>query len=187
MKKQIFLLLIFSSLTIIGCKNKDKEQIKETNEQTKVKNQFSLNLQYPEIDSASSPLEIKKSVENVIETIDQSQSELKKKEMIITLYNISNTPLTIWYSNNIPIKIVHGVTNDSGKFDGQFKYYLKNGKLWYSDQIFAKYLFQDEKLKYWMNELWNINDIPVKSFTDRENQLLETVKSIITKSEQQSN
>jgi len=184
MKKQLFLLLIFSSLTAIGCKNNDKEPIKKFNDQTEVQDEFSLNLTYPEIVLDSNPLELKKSVEKVIEIIDQSQSKLKKKELIITLSNISNTPLTIWYYNKIPLKIVHGVADDSGKIDGQFKYYLKNGKLWYSDQIFARYLFQDEKLMYWMDEQWNINDIPLKSFSNRENQLIETVKILIAKSEQ---
>ena len=94
--------------------------------------------------------------------------KLKKKQLKTTLFNIPNTPVTIWYANGKPVKIEYGVTDDSGTFDGVFQYYLKDGKLWFANQIFANYIFQNNELKYWLDENWNVNEIPKKDFKGAE-------------------
>lgn len=185
MKKQFILLAILSTITFVGCKTNEKKQVQETETKKEVvkevAKEFVLNLDYPNISSTANATEIKSSVEKVTHKINQSLSKLKKKKTTIDLNNIPNTPLTIWYSNNTPIKVTHGVGDDSGKIDGEFNYYLKDGKIWYSDQIFARYLFDNNKLKYWMDEQWNSNNIPANDFTDRQNQLIKSLNHLLKK------
>lgn len=187
MKKQLITLAILSTITIVGCKTNEKKQVQETETKKEVvkevAKEFVLNIDYPDISTTTNATGIKSSVEKVTHKINQSLSKLKKKKTTIDLNNIANTPLTIWYSNNTPIKVTHGVGDDSGKIDGEFSYYLKNGKIWYSEQIFARYLFDNNKLKYWMDEQWNINDYPANDITDRQNQLIKTLNHLIEKGE----
>ena len=184
MKKSPFIVLCFSILVVFSCKQTNEEASIEPKIETKPINlapkEDSLQIDFPEISVNSTPTEIKKVIEETVATIDQSLSKLKKKEGAITLYQIPNTPLTIWYYNNSPIKIEHGVANDSGKIESTFKYYLNENGVWYSDQLFAKYIFQNQELIFWMDSEWNVNEIPVENFKAREKHLRETVQFLIS-------
>lgn len=184
MKNQLIVLLLLFAFAFNSCKTKEKETTPITNEETTAINEFSLTVDYPVISSSSNPSEIKKSVESVTKIIDQAEEKFTKEALTLTLNNTANTPATIWYNNTTPIKITHGVANDAGAINGEFSYYLKEGKLWYSDQLFAKYLFEGEKLKYWMDAQWNVNNVSQENFTNREKQLLETVNSILKETNQ---
>jgi len=103
----------------------------------------------------------------------------------LTLNEIQNTPVDIWYQNGIPIKIEHGVTDDSGEFSGKFTYYLNQGKIWYSEQIYARYLFENDALKYWMDEGWNINEIPSEDMKTRGDDLTRIISFLVDEMKKQ--
>jgi hypothetical protein len=176
-------LFLFSILVICSCNN-NKEKVKEiksyTMEVEKLRNENILQIEFPKIISNMDQSDLKNKIENVVSKIDKSLPDLEKKSKLVTLNKIQNTPVTIWYSYNKPIKIEHGVTDDAGKFTGVFTYYLNQEKVWFSNQIFAKYLFQDDKLKYWMNEEWSINDIPANDFKDQEKRITGIVNYLIS-------
>ena len=152
----------------------------EANTKTETnKNKPVLEINLPKINGSSGINDVVSAYKSQIGKVESALSKLQKKEIKTTLFNTPNTPVTIWYSDNKPVKITYGVTDDSGAFDGVFTYYLKDGKLWFSDQIFAKYIFQDNKLKYWLDENWNENDIPAKDFKDREKSVLNNVNTLL--------
>jgi len=137
----------------------------------------------PNISNTTNSNEIRQTCESVIAGINDSLPKLKKVEKKLTYQQVPNTPVTIWYSDtNLPVKIECAVTDDSGDFKGDLiQFYFINGQFWYSDQIFARYLFDSNKLKYWMDENWNINEIPADIFKERESILKSDVEKFLFK------
>jgi len=184
MRKKTNVLMIIGVLiiTLIGCKNDVKKA--ETNEVVKpkveVKKENSdLQINLPDIGATTKIKDIESAYKTQIKKVDAALPKLKKKQLKTMLFNVPNTPVTIWYANGKPVKIEYGVTDDSGAFDGVFQYYLKDGKLWYANQIFANYIFQNNELKYWLDENWSVNEIPKKDFKDAEKNILSSVNTVI--------
>jgi hypothetical protein len=135
----------------------------------------------PKFTKTTKSYEIKQTCESIVIAIDKALPELKKIEKKLLYDNVSKTPVTIWYSNNnVPVKIECAVTDDSGAFTDKVKYYFINGQFFYSDQIFARYIFDSNKLIFWMDENWNINEIPLNNFKDREMFLNSEVKRLLS-------
>ncbi|HAH23073.1 MAG TPA: hypothetical protein DCL77_04805 [Prolixibacteraceae bacterium] len=136
----------------------------------------------PKLTKSTIIYEIKKACEPIIDRIDSSLSKLKKVEKKLTIYAVPHTPVTIWYSEiDQPVKIECAVTDDSGVFTNTFKFYFLDGHLWYSDQIFARYLFDVDKLQFWMDENWKINDIPTVDFNNREASIKGIIAELLSK------
>jgi hypothetical protein len=176
--KIVFVLLfIFPELIALQAQENVKSKIKKEERSGSIE----LMNTPPKFTSSSNSSEIKKVCLSIITLINNELPALRKVEKKIRYENVDNTPVTIWYSkNNLPVKIDCAVTDDSGKFTDIISFYFINGRLWYSDQIFARYIFDSNKLKYWMDENWNINEIPVKDFTDREMLLKSDIKKLLS-------
>jgi hypothetical protein len=133
---------------------------------------------FPEINQMANSDEIRSISESMITEIDKALPKLKKVEKKLTLFDIAETPATIWYSDSdLPVKIEHGVANDSGEFTGKFQYFFIKGQLWYSDQIYARYLFESDHLIRWMDENWRESEDNPQYLKARE----EVIKSNIVK------
>ena len=190
MKKQsnklVIISLSFMAIMLLNCKkieNKVETNVK-INEAVKPKvdlkkNKTELQIDILKISTTTDIKDIEAAYKLQIKKVEAALPNLEKKQKKVTLFNISNTPITIWYADKKPVKIERGVTGDDGSFDGVFQYYLKDGKLWFSDQIFAKYVFQNNELKYWLDENWNVNAIPEKDFKGAEKRIIEVVDSMI--------
>ena len=175
---------LFLGFLFLGC------QIKNSNskERETLKQEKSISVEWinttPKFTNKANSYEIRQVCDSVISMIDNSLSNLKKVEKKLTIYKIPNTPITIWYSDsNLPVKIEHAVTNDAGEFSGKFQYYFISGRFWYSDQIFAKYLFDSGKLIFWMDEHWRINEISENNFKDREAIIKSVVEKLLTENQ----
>lgn len=178
--KIIIVYYLFMGFLFIGCQSKNSNSKKpEILEQEKSKS-IELIKTAPKFTDTTNSNEIKQVCDSVISMVDNSLPKLKKVEKKLTIYKTPNTPVTIWYSDsNLPVKIEHAVTDDSREFSGKFQYYFINGQFWYSDQIFAKYIFDSGKLIYWMDEHWRINEISANNFKDRETSIKSVVEKLL--------
>jgi len=185
-RKLVIISLSFMALTLFNCKkteNKVETNVK-TNTEVKAKvnlkkDKTELQLDIPKINTTTNIKDVENTYKLQIKKTEAALHKLEKKQKKVTLIDIPNTPISIWYANKKPVKIECGVTGDTGDFDGVFQYYLKDGKVWFTDQIFAKYVFQDNELKYWLDENWNVNEIPEKDFKDAEKRIIRIVDTMI--------
>ena len=169
--------LIFGML-LTGCLNRNGNTIIPGKVEQKISESIELINTFPRINNTTNSNEIRQTCDSIILIIDRNLPKLKKMEKKITIYNTPNTPVTIWYSDsNLPVKIEHAVTDDSGEFSGKFQYYFIAGQFWYSNQIFARFIFDNNKLIYWLDKHWRINEIPANDFKNRE----MTIKADIEK------
>jgi hypothetical protein len=158
-------------------KNNSEPQLEVKNEDSK---SIDLGVTMPLLTNNSNSEEIRNKCESTISIIDNSLSKLEKFETKLTFNNVADTPVTIWYANsNMPVKIEHSVTDDFGKFTDKFHYYFIDGQLWYSNQIFARYIFNSGKLLFWMDENWGINNIPSNDFKNREIVIKSNVEQLL--------
>ncbi|MFO7703189.1 MAG: hypothetical protein R6V37_09415 [Psychroflexus maritimus] len=181
MKREIICSLILL-LLLLGCINSNQSKPITINEEQKKSD--SVSITWPKLSPRASSEEIRITCDSVTTKINKTLPKLKKIEKKITLYNVPNTPVSIWYSKaNLPVKIEHAVANESKEFTGKFHYYFINGNLWYSNQIYAKYIFENNQLSFWLNEHWNINEVTEKNYKDREKNLQKDIAKLLTKKE----
>ena len=189
MKAPTVLILILSLLIFDSCKNQPENKITKEKaapvELGSEQNKTSASIEFPIIETNLTPSERKNKIEGVLGKINERLPEFEKKSKSLTLNEVQNTPVDIWYQNGIPIKIEHGVTDDSGEFSGKFTYYLNQGKIWYSEQIYARYLFENDALKYWMDEGWNINEIPSEDMKTRGDDLTRIISYLVDEMKKQ--
>lgn len=105
-------------------------------------------------------------------------------ETKILLDEIENTPVVIWYDTDKRlIKTQYGVTDDTGEFTGNFTLYFTNGKLWCSDWINAKFIFDENcKLKYWLDQSWKISESKeTANFEEKEEMNFKTLNELLSK------
>jgi hypothetical protein len=176
--QKIFIYQIILSLALFGCQS-SQEKAKESD--LFEKDKFDpKELIAPRFESTTDSNTIRASCEPIINEIDISLSELQKIEKKTSFYGVDNTPVSIWYSSsNVPVKIECAVTNDSGVFSGVFQFYFIDGQLWYSDQIFARYLFSADSLQFWLDENWKNNNVPDSELKVRENVIREEIWRVI--------
>lgn len=184
MRKRIIPYFLSFGLFLVGCQTKsDSTKVNKIYSDTcsHVESAETVNTSLAST-LTSGTTDIRLICEPIIANIDSSLPNLTKIEKQSNVYDVPNTPVSIWYSNDkLPVKIECGVTDDGGEFTGVFKFYFIKGQLWYSDQIFARYLFESDKLKYWMDEDWNKNKIPTNDFLNRERQIKKNVEIMLTK------
>ncbi|MBS3737988.1 hypothetical protein [Mesohalobacter halotolerans] len=180
--KNIFIYALISFSVVVSCNKTNKgKSTTESDNQNKSKTNELVDI-FPKFSNTTSSNTIRKTSDSIVKKINATLSELKKEEKKITIYGTPNTPVTVWYSNsNVPVKIEHAVVNDSGVFNGKFEYYFIGGKLWYSNQIFARYIFDKNNLKYWLDENWKINDIPENNFKEREKTIKKNTNKLLQK------
>lgn len=177
--KNIPICISMCLLLLVGCNNQNKSTTTDKADQNKSKSTELVDA-FPKFSNTTTSNQIRETCDSIILKIDTALSELKKIEKEATIYGIPNTPVTIWYSDsNTPVKIEHSVANDSGKFTDKFQYYFIKGQLWYSDQIFAKYVFENDNLKYWLDENWRINEIPQNNFKEREKAIKNNISKLL--------
>jgi hypothetical protein len=133
-------------------------------------------IKWPDLNLSS-----RENCEPIVNEINNSLEDLRKIEKKTSFYGVENSPVSIWYSStNVPVKIECAVTNDSGVFSGVFQFYFIDGQLWYSDQIFARYLFSADTMQFWLDENWNDNKIPYSELKIRSNEIKEIIGKILT-------
>ena len=179
MRNLIVCSLIFCFL-LASCINRSRSTIiPETVEQKKSKS-IELIYSFPKFENTTNSNEIRQKCDSIMTLIDRALPELKRVEKKITIFDIPNTPVTIWYSDsNLPVKMEHAVADESREFTGKFQYYFIAGQFWYSNQIYARYIFDSNKLIYWLDEHWSINEIPANDFQDREMTLKSNIEKLL--------
>lgn len=178
--KNLFVYSLVFLILLTGCSNRDKYTKTNEKEEQKKSDSTAIIKTFPKLDQMSNSKSIKQTCDSIVLIIDNILPKLKKVEKKTTLYNTPNTPVKIWYSDSdLPVKIEHAVTNDSGKFAGKFQYYFINGQIWYSNQIYARYIFDDMQLILWLDENWRINKIPDNNFKDREITLKTNIEKFL--------
>lgn len=174
-----FIYQIILGLALLGCQSSEEKAI--TSDLLENDKPVSKELNPPKFESTFTSNEIRENCEPIVNEINNSLEDLRKIEKKTSFYGVENTPVSIWYSNtNVPVKIECAVTNDSGVFSGVFQFYFIDGQLWYSDQIFARYLFSADTLQFWLDENWNDNKIPYSELKIRSNEIKETIGKILT-------
>lgn len=140
-------------------------------------------IKFPFLNGDTNLKALKNTVEKTINAIDSSLSKFNSKDIEITYDGVNNIPTTIWYQNGKPIKIKHGVAEETGEINGYISYYLDNGKIWFVDNEYTKAIFQNQQLKYWYwvntDKDWVIQDAPKEHIILQEKDILTTINHII--------
>ena len=140
-----------------------------------------LNIEIPDIDSITDLNNLKEIYQGAIKNIKNSLDNIESKTIHVTMNNIPNTPVTIWYNKDNLVKIDYGVADDSGEITDVFTYYYDNDKVWLIDAIFAKYIFKNDKLIYWVNENWKeVDNVSLKDFKNSEKISISHSKELIS-------
>jgi hypothetical protein len=115
-----------------------------------------------------------------INKIDAHALQSNRVDTVLNIDDQQKTPLTYCYDSDGIIKIEYGVKDDDGEFTGIFRYYFIEKKLWLADQIFAKYIFDDDgRLKFWLSETWTESETNKSAdFVDREKRINSQVDEI---------
>lgn len=178
--KNILLKTLICFTILLGCNNSKKNETITDNDNQKTSKPIEVVDTFPKFSNTPTSDKIRQTSDSIVKKIDATIPKMTKEEKKIKIYGTPNTPVTIWYSNsNTPVKIVHSVANESGEFKDKFQYYFIDGKLWYSDQVFARYIFDNTNLKYWLDENWRINDIPENNFKEREKTIEENINKLL--------
>lgn len=188
MKKELILIIITSFIFTLSCQQNQTKVPENSTTTTKldtntVNSEDNVN-QTDTIDESYSNEMAEKSKQKINE-INSTASQSNKVEAKILLNEIEDTPVVIWYTNDkLPIKIEYGVTDDAGEFIDKFTLYFTNGKLWCSDWILAKFIFDENgKLKYWLNESWKTSETEETTtyFKQKEEMNFNTLNQILSK------
>ncbi len=135
---------------------------------------------FPKIDKNSSSKEIENSIQPKVNQINKAlpQMHVISKEVQLK-FDDFKTPITIWYSDEkLPVKMKMSIRDDEGLFSNDFEYYFINGRIWYSDQILSKYVFEDEVLQYYINSVWTNIQVSKERFKAWEKRILQTISEI---------
>lgn len=183
MKKQ-YIFIITAIFIFTSCnKNKTNDSDNQINiENDTISSEANKKLTDRNTESGNNDLSEK--IKQKIVEIDAKANQSNKVQDTILLDGIENTPVVIWYDNyKQPIKAEYGVTDDGGEFSGNFSFYFINGKLWYSDWINAKFIFdKNTKLKYWLDESWKISETTeTANFKEKEQMNLNTLNQLLSK------
>jgi hypothetical protein len=177
-------LLLIALVFVYSCKNSSSKnkKIKQTKTTiTKVEKKQNIEIEIPDIDSITDLRDLKHIYEGAIKNVNNSLDKLETKTIKITMNNIPNTPVTIWYNNKMPVKIEYGVADDFGEIIDVFAYYYKDNKVWLFDGIFSKYIYKNDKLRYWVNEKWKVvSNVSAKNFKEAEEISISHSKELIT-------
>ena len=170
------------AISCVGGSNSETNEKERKTEQTDLQSPGEVkksieSFDVPVFSKTSTRQDFKNGTEKLVNEIEKSLDGVKPLEKKLTIFNHQNTPVKIWFSENSrqPIKIEQGEAKDSGEYTGLSSYYFIDGDLWYSGQPFAQYIFESEKLMYWLDENWNINQIPEEDLKSREEVLNENV------------
>lgn len=167
MKTLVVVVLI--SFLAFGCKQ--SSNTKNESNSTQVV------LNAPELDSSSTSKELKTKTQSLVKKIDDLSLEATKKQKLVSLFNLEEAPATLWYTEDgTLLKIECASAGESGNINAIISYYFVDGDLWYSDQVFAKYIFKEDRLQFWLDEQWNINQIPSENMKSRERIIQQQVE-----------
>ena len=188
MRIKKILVTVVATIVALSCQQNQKKKLSNSKAKTKVDTALSLENKPNTTDTSivSYSNAAAKNMQRKIEEIDSIASLSKKIEAQITLDEIKNTPVTVWYDKyKLPIKAEYGVTDDAGEFTDKFILYFSNGKLVCSDWILAKFIFDSNgKLIYWLNESWEISETEATAgpyFKEKEEMNLNTVEELLSK------
>lgn len=134
----------------------------------------------PKIGKNASSMEIEDKIQPMVNQINKALPQLQVISKEVQLkFDDFKTPITIWYSDeNLPVKMKMGIKDDEGLFSNEFEYYFIKGKIWYSDQILSKYVFENEKLQYYINSVWDNIQVSKERFKAWEKRIHQTVAQI---------
>lgn len=139
------------------------------------------NIDPPSLVPSSGTDEIKYAVETTLAEFEVQSANLGIQEKTITLFEQPNTQVKVWFVIDEPVKIEHGAVSNSGEMDKTFIYYLENKKLWYADQVAAKYVFDKGEMKFWLDENWEVLETRPEMMDQHEKIIKEVVDSILAK------
>jgi len=166
-RKILAIILIAFTVSFNGCRSSSNEQSNDTVS--------------PVYEEGLASNQLKSRTASLVNRIEKSLEGQDARELLLPgNFNSNDIPVRIWRSKDgDPVKIALAVANDGGEFTNEFKFYFLDGQLFYSDQLFARYIFDEENLLYWLDENWNINDIPEEFFNNRNEYIRQTVSKIL--------
>jgi len=81
--------------------------------------------------------------------------------------------LKLWMENEKAVKLAVSEPDDSGAMVRQSTFYFGGPDLFFVSQPFARFIFIEGKLEYWMNEDWSVIPATVELLDSREGLLYE--------------
>lgn len=169
-----------SSYSLFGIYSNGKFFKKNREEEKAQASKDILPITFPKIDITSSAKEIEDIIQPKVNQINKALPRMHVISKAVQLkFDDYKTPITIWYSDDrLPVKMKMGIKDDEGLFSNDFEYYFINGKIWYSDQILSKYVFENEALQYYINSVWTNIQVSEERFRAWEKRILQTIAQI---------
>lgn len=118
--------------------------------------------------------------------ITKEVSEAEKQIAVTTpktfhfnLDHNENTPALVWYKEGQPIKISHGVPDETGKVLDTTSYYFNNGKLWLATSPYSKNVYKNDKIMYWLDENNTMHKLSKERLTSEATSTLQIIEKIL--------
>jgi hypothetical protein len=168
------------SYSLFGIYSNGKFFEKEQEVKKEQASKILLPVTFPKIKKNTSSKEIEDIVQPKVNQINKALPQMNVISKVVQLkFNDFKTPITIWYSDEkLPLKMKMGLKDDEGLFSNDFEYYFINGKIWYSDQILSKYVFENGTLQYYINAVWSNIEVSKERFEAWEKRILRTIDQI---------
>jgi len=88
--------------------------------------------------------------------------------------------LQLWMEDEQAVKLTVTEPDDEGNMTGQSAFYFGGEDLFYVSQPFARFIFIDGRLEYWLDEDWQVNPMGREMLDRREGLLYEEANQYLT-------
>ncbi len=88
--------------------------------------------------------------------------------------------LKLWMENEQAVKLTVTEPDDEGNMTGESAFYFGGQDLFYASQPFARFIFIDGRLEYWLDENWQVNPMSRQMLEQREGLLYEEANQYLT-------
>ncbi|NBC08476.1 MAG: hypothetical protein GVY26_14885 [Bacteroidetes bacterium] len=88
--------------------------------------------------------------------------------------------LKLWMEDNQAVKLTVTEPDDEGAMTGLSTFYFGGQDLFYASQPFARFIFLNGKLEYWLDENWTVNPMSPQLLDQREELLYNEANEYLT-------
>ncbi len=88
--------------------------------------------------------------------------------------------LKLWMENEKAVKLTVTEPNDEGAMTGQSVFYFAGPDLFYAEQPFARFIFMNGELEYWLDENWQVNQMSEQALDQREAYLYDEANEYLS-------
>lgn len=170
MKKSILLFTALTALLLSACTPKSSSQSTTAPAEDK-----------PQTEEELAERVIAK-VQRIIENTDDRLSTIEPVvDTMPVEYGLQEGRiLKLWMEGNQAVKLTVTEPDDEGAMTGLSAFYFGGEDLFYASQPFARFIFIDGKLEYWLDEHWNANPMGKQMLDQREELLYNEANEYLT-------